>query len=191
MRLYSRALKAPLISLIANCQHNPVNWMHLDLFADSNECSSSPCTPTEQCIDQVDGYLCIEFDEGGVSTHFKMIDHCSYSPCVHGTCNNDLAKNFTCVCEVGFTGPTCADGMCMWNSIWCHQMWCMYYGNLAAWFYPKTVMESDKKLFKTPKMNTYFVAKQSWSELHNHILQQARQLSKTPLENRFSLAVEA
>ena len=112
MRLYSRALKAPLIFLIANCQHNPVNWMQLDLFADSNECSSSPCTPTEQCIDQVDGYLCIEFDKGGVSTHDKMIDHCSYSPCVHGTCSNNLAKNFTCLCEVGFTGPTCAEGMC-------------------------------------------------------------------------------
>lgn len=57
--------------------------------------------------------LCLNIHIGKQSTKYLLlsdVDECLRNPCYHGgTCSN-TAGSFTCLCEIGWTGPTCLIG---------------------------------------------------------------------------------
>ncbi|HTN83587.1 MAG TPA: calcium-binding EGF-like domain-containing protein [Sorangium sp.] len=78
----------------------------------TDSCASAPCQNGGACAATESGYACT-CAPGWTGTNCETnIDECAPSPCVHGTCN-DQVNGYTCACESGWTGTNCETPVCV------------------------------------------------------------------------------
>ncbi|KAK2179760.1 hypothetical protein NP493_474g05020 [Ridgeia piscesae] len=68
-----------------------------------DECASSPCL-NGQCVDEVNGYICICPGYSGLNCEID-IDECASSPCLNGQCVDEV-NGYRCICP-GWSGVNC------------------------------------------------------------------------------------
>ncbi|AUX33647.1 calcium-binding EGF-like domain-containing protein [Sorangium sp. So ce296] len=72
----------------------------------TDPCASAPCQNGGACAATESGYTCT-CAPGWTGTNCETnIDECAPSPCVHGTCNDEV-DGYTCTCAPGFSGTNC------------------------------------------------------------------------------------
>ena len=79
------------------------------LYADIDECASSPCQNGGTCVDGFNSYTC-NCDVGYRGVNCEDIDECASSPCLNGGTCTDAINSFTCHCGSGYTGDICEQG---------------------------------------------------------------------------------
>uniref|UniRef100_A0A6Q2XNC4 Notch receptor 3 n=1 Tax=Esox lucius TaxID=8010 RepID=A0A6Q2XNC4_ESOLU len=108
------------------CDCEP-GWVGKNCDLDRNDCLPSPCQNAGTCIDQLNGFTCkcrqgFRGEPGRASREQRStvpmpqwhaapvnINECWSSPCLNqGTCVDGVAS-FTCLCELPYSGSTCAD----------------------------------------------------------------------------------
>ena len=80
------------------------------LYADIDECASSPCQNGGTCVDDVNSYNC-NCDVGYSGANCEVdIDECASNPCLNGGTCTDGINSYTCNCVPGYTGENCETG---------------------------------------------------------------------------------
>uniref|UniRef100_A0A8C5BWX1 Notch receptor 3 n=1 Tax=Gadus morhua TaxID=8049 RepID=A0A8C5BWX1_GADMO len=101
-----------------------------------NECHSNPCQNGGKCVDLENGFHCMCPVGFKPPYCYSQVDECGSGPCLHGICRDDIngyaeenvnvnecssspclnkglcvdgVASFTCLCELPYSGPTCAD----------------------------------------------------------------------------------
>lgn len=74
----------------------------------ADECSPSPCANGGTCMDGVNSFSCVcAAAFMGAMCEALAPTPCSPNPCMHnGMCEATGGDSFTCICEVGWQGPT-------------------------------------------------------------------------------------
>ncbi|XP_070181224.1 fibropellin-3-like [Littorina saxatilis] len=77
------------------------------MFADIDECASSPCQNGGSCVDQANAYTC-NCSAGYTGDHCQNdTDECASSPCQNGGSCVDQVNAYTCNCSAGYNGSHC------------------------------------------------------------------------------------
>ena len=80
------------------------------LFADIDECASSPCQNGGTCVDGINSYSC-NCNAGYTGDNCETdIDECASSPCQNGGTCTDGINSYTCNCIPGHAGDNCEIG---------------------------------------------------------------------------------
>lgn len=77
-----------------------------DCETNIDECANSPCRNGGECVDLIGNFKCICPVGYSGSLCEEAKDHCTPSPCLHGTCLN-TPGGYYCHCPQGRSGQHC------------------------------------------------------------------------------------
>lgn len=81
------------------------------MFADMDDCVSSPCQNGGTCADQVGSYICLCAPGYEGSNCGNDSNECDLEPCLNGGQYVDGDNEYKCTCSSGYGGETCGLGM--------------------------------------------------------------------------------